>query len=284
MAEILKGAPVAEAITEKTIEDIAFLKGKGITPCLGILRVGEKPDDIAYEKSAMNRAAKLGVAVENILLPEDVTQEDLEAAILRINQNDGIHGVLMLRPLPKHLDSEKSRNMLAPEKDVDGCTDSSLAGVFTNHDIGFPPCTAQAVMEILDYYGIEVSEKKVAIIGRSLVIGRPLGMMLMHRDATVVYCHRKTPSLSKETSDADILISTAGTLGLVDSSFVHSNQVVIDAGMNWDEKKQGMSGDVDFEKVEPLVKSITPVPGGVGTVTTAVLFSNVIKSAKGRRK
>lgn len=280
MADILKGSPVAEALTEKMKADVAELNSKGINPTLAILRVGERPDDISYERGAVKRAEKAGVSIKQVILPADVTQTEFDKALLSLNADREVHGILMFRPLPEHLDSEKARKMLAPEKDVDGCTDGSLAGVFINTQTGFPPCTAQAAMEILHYYGVEIKGKKAAVIGRSLVIGRPVAMMLMHENATVAICHTKTVDVPSITREADILIAAAGVLRSVNSDFINPDQVVIDVGINWDEEKQGIAGDVDFASVEPAVKAITPVPGGVGTVTTSVLISHVIEAAK----
>ncbi|MCR4668399.1 MAG: bifunctional 5,10-methylenetetrahydrofolate dehydrogenase/5,10-methenyltetrahydrofolate cyclohydrolase [Clostridia bacterium] len=280
MAEIYKGAPVAEALTEKMIADVEVLKAKGITPTLAIFRVGERPDDLSYERGAMKRAEKAGVAVKNVVLPADVCQTDFDAALTALNDDPEVHGILMFRPLPAQLDNEKARMMLAPEKDIDGMTDGSLAGVFTNTKTGFPPCTAQAAMEILHHYGVEIKGKKAAVIGRSLVIGRPVAMMLMHENATVVNCHTKTVDVPSITREADILIAAAGQLRSVGPEYVNPEQVVIDVGINWDAEKNGIAGDVDFDAVEPLVKAITPVPGGVGSVTTCVLISHVIEAAK----
>ena len=177
MAEILKGAPVTAALNEKMTAEVAELKAGGIVPTLAILRVGERPDDLSYETGAMKRCAAVGVEVKNVVLPADVCQEDFDAALTALNEDDSVHGILMFRPLPKQLDSEKARQMLNPAKDVDGCTDGSLAGVFTNTKVGFAPCTAQAAMEILDFYGIDCTGKRAAVIGRSLVVGRPASMM-----------------------------------------------------------------------------------------------------------
>ena len=287
MADILKGAPVAEALTEKMITDVYELRSKGIEPTLAILRVGERPDDISYERGAVKRAEKAGVTVKKVILSADISQDDFDKALTALNEDDEVHGILMFRPLPEQLDNERARKMLAPEKDIDGCTDGSLAGVFTNTKTGFPPCTAQAAMEILHHYGVEIKGKKAAVIGRSLVIGRPVAMMLMHENATVVNCHTKTADVPSITRKADILIAAAGVLRSVNADFVNPDQVVIDVGINWDEEKQGIAGDVDFDSVEPVVKAITPVPGGVGTVTTCVLISHVIEAAKrlaGNRK
>jgi len=215
-----------------------------------------------------------------VILPADVSQDDFDRTLVELNVDPAVHGILMMRPLPDHLDNERARQMLAPEKDVDGCTDGSLAGVFTNSGIGFPPCTAQAAMEILHYYGIDPRGRKAAVIGRSLVVGRPLGMMLMHENATVVNCHTKTVDVPSITRQADILIAAAGVLGSVKPEFTNPDQVIIDVGINWDEEKNGIAGDVVFDEVEPVVKAITPVPGGVGTVTSTILVSHVVEAAK----
>lgn len=280
MAEILKGAPVAEAINERTIEKVAKLKKKGINPTLCILRVGERPDDLSYERTAEKRAEKVGVEVVKKVLPADCDQESFDKVLEEINNDDSIHGILMFRPLPKQLDNEKARQMLNPAKDIDGCTDGSLAGVFTNTKVGFPPCTAQAAMEILKYYDIPISGKKACVLGRSLVIGRPVAMLLMHENATVVNCHTRTVEPEKIASEADILIAAVGSLKSVGKEYTNPNQVIIDVGINWDESIQKIAGDVNFDEVESNVAALTPVPGGVGTVTTSVLISNVVTSAE----
>ena len=280
MAKILKGAPVTEAMNQKMMEDVAMLREKGVDPTLAIFRVGERPDDLSYERGAMKRCEKIGVTVKNVVLPADVSQEDFDKTLISLNEDPAVHGILMFRPLPSQLDDEKARQMLSPAKDIDGCTDGSLAGVFTNTATGFPPCTAQAAMEILHYYGIELKGKKAAVIGRSLVIGRPVAMMLMHENATVVNCHTRTVDVPSITSKADILIAAAGKLASVGPEYTNPDQVIIDVGINWDEAKGGIAGDVDFDAVEPHVAALTPVPGGVGTVTTSVLVSHVVEAAK----
>lgn len=280
MARILKGKEVADALTARMQQDVEELKAQGVTPTLCIFRVGERPDDLAYERGATKRAQAAGVKVKNLILPADVPQDVFDRELNRVNKDDTIHGILLFMPLPKHLDTERARQMLNPAKDVDGCTDLSLAGVFTNTKTGFPPCTAQAAMEILHHFDIPVSGKKAAVIGRSLVIGRPVGMMLMHENATVVNCHTRTVDVPSITREADILIAAAGRLHSVTRDFTNPDQVVIDVGINWDEEKGGISGDVAFEDVEPHVQAITPVPGGVGSVTSSVLIGHVIEAAK----
>ena len=280
MAKILKGKEVADALTARMQQDVEELKAQGVTPTLCIFRVGERPDDLAYERGATKRAQAAGVKVKNLILPGDVPQDVFDRELNRVNKDDTIHGILLFMPLPRHLDTERARQMLNPAKDVDGCTDLSLAGVFTNTKTGFPPCTAQAAMEILHHFDIPVSGKKAAVIGRSLVIGRPVGMMLMHENATVVNCHTRTIDVPSITREADILIAAAGRLHSVTRDFTNPDQVVIDVGINWDEEKGGISGDVAFEDVEPHVQAITPVPGGVGSVTSSVLIGHVIEAAK----
>lgn len=280
MAEILKGAPVAAALSESVRSEVEELKAQGIVPMLAIVRVGERPDDLAYERGAMKRAEKVGVEVRSEVFPEDITEEEFFRELDRINKDDAVHGILMFQPLPKHIDTAGARDRIDPAKDIDGCTAISMAGVFTNRPLGFPPCTAAAAMEILHYYGIDPKGKRAAVIGRSLVIGRPVAMMLMHENATVTNCHTRTTDVPGITRTADILIAAAGVLRSVTPEYVNPDQIVIDVGINWDEKKGGIAGDVDFNAVEPVVKAITPVPGGVGSVTSTILMKHVVEAAK----
>ena len=192
MALVLRGKEVADALTAQMKQDVEQLRAAGTVPTLCIFRVGERPDDLSYERGAVKRASMAGVEVRKVVLPADVSQEEFDSEFKKVNEDDSIHGILLFRPLPRHLDNEKARQMLNPAKDIDGCTDLSLAGVFTNTKTGFPPCTAQAAMEILHYFNIPIKGKKAAVIGRSLVVGRPVAMMLMHENATVVNCHTRT--------------------------------------------------------------------------------------------
>lgn len=282
MAEILKGADVVAALNEKMKAEIAALAEKNVFPTLAILRVGERPDDISYEKGAMKRCETVGVAVKNVLLPADVDQRALMAEVERLNADDKVHGVLIFRPLPKHLDEETVRAALAPEKDIDGITDGSLAGVFTGSGSGFAPCTAQACIEILDHYGVACKGKRAVVIGRSLVVGKPVAMMLMAKHATVTVCHTRTVDMPSVTREAEIVIVAAGKMETVTAEYFSPGQVVIDVGINWNDEKGKLCGDVKFDEAEPIVAAITPVPGGVGTVTTSVLVSHVVEAAKRR--
>ncbi len=280
MAKLLKGKEVAAAVNADSKERAAALKEKGIIPTLAILRVGEKGDDISYEKGAMKRCANIGVAVKNVILPQDTDQETFYQTIDDLNHDPSVHGILMFRPLPKHLNNEKARNAIAPEKDIDGCSDGSLAGVFTGNGRGYAPCTAEAAVAILDHYGIEVSGKNAVIIGRSLVVGRPLAMMLMERNATVTICHTRTRDIPEMTRRADIVVSCMGRIEALNAEYFSRGQTIIDVGITWNEAKQKVSGDVLFEEAEPLADAITPVPGGVGAVTTSLLVRHVVDAAE----
>jgi len=279
MAEILKGKPAADALNEKIVNEVNLLSKINIRPALAIVRVGSKPDDIAYERGAVKRCEKTGVAVRAITLPEDVSQSRLVEAIQKLNEDRSVHGILLLRPLPAHINDDLIRNTLAPEKDVDGITDGSLAGVFVGTDLGFPPCTPQACMEMLDYYGVEVKGKNVVVIGRSTVVGKPAAMMLTKRHGTVTICHTRTVDLPGVCRQAEILIAAAGKAKMVSKEYLSPGQIVIDVGINFTEDGS-MCGDVDFDQAKEIVAAITPVPGGVGAVTTAVLVKHVVEAAK----
>lgn len=280
MAEILKGAPVAKALNERMSVKVEELKRKNVEPTLAILRVGERADDLSYEKGAMKRCDQVGVTVKSVVLPVDVEEDVFFATLNQLNEDNAVHGILMLRPLPVHIDGEKARQMIKPAKDIDGCTEGSLAGVFTNTKVGFAPCTAQAAVEILDYYGIDCKGKRVAVIGRSLVVGRPVSMMLMHKNATVTICHTGTIDVPYVTREAEILVVCSGQMESVGAEYLREGQVVVDVGIGWNEEKGKLCGDVKFDEAEPVVASITPVPGGVGTVTTSVLVSHVVEAAE----
>ena len=279
--ELLKGKPVADKINEQTAAMAEELISKGVVPTLAILRVGKNPSDTAYEDSAVKKAKSLGVHVEKYIMDAKSDESDVLDVLKVINDDENIHGILMFRPLPAGMDEEKVRNHLAASKDVDGITDAALGGIFTGNVSGFPPCTAEAAMTILKYYGIELSGKKAVVIGRSLVVGKPVAMMLMAEHATVTICHSRTPEedLKAACLDADIIICAAGRRSTLTEDCVNGKQVVIDVGINFDEEGK-MCGDADFEAVKDKVKAITPVPGGVGVVTTTLLMRNVVNSAK----
>lgn len=283
MAQILSGREVASAMNDALLTRAGALAERGILPTLAIVRVGENESDLSYERGAEKRAQKVGVDVRLIALPEAVAAETLLETIRALNEDEGIHGVLLLRPLPGHLKDKSQQicNALRPDKDVDAMTDLSSAGVYQGRpDLGFPPCTPEACMKILHHYGISCAGKRAVVIGRSLVVGRPLAMMLMAEDATVTLCHSKTPNLPEIARQGDILVTAAGRLGFVDAGFVRPGQVVLDVSVNWDPEKNGIAGDCVFDEVEPVVSAITPVPGGVGAVTSSVLMDHVITAAE----
>jgi len=283
MAELLKGANVVGALNEKMAREVEALKERGVSPMLAIIRVGERPDDISYERSATKRCETVGVAVRSLALPSNVTQGALMSSLEALNDDRSVHGILVFRPLPGHLDESAVCAALKPEKDVDGITESSLAGVFTGSGRGFPPCTAQACIEILDHYGIDCKGKQAVVIGRSLVVGKPAAIMLMGRHATVTVCHTRTVGTPAIARGAEILIVAAGRMESLTKEYFSPGQIVIDVGINWNDEKGKLCGDVKFEDAEPIVAAITPVPGGVGTVTTSVLVSHVVEAAKNRR-
>ena len=279
MSQILSGKEVAYSISKALKNKVESLKLKGIFPTLAIVRVGEKAADLSYEKGAVKRCNDIGIKVKKITLPEETTTEQLLKVIYDINENKQIHGCLMFRPLPHQIDEQYVCNSLSAEKDIDSITEKSLNGVFVNRKVGFPPCTAQACLEILDYYGYSVQGKRVVVIGRSLVIGKPLAMMLLNRNATVTICHSKTENLPLVCSSADILIAAVGRSKMVNEKFVNPDQIVLDVGINVNQSGQ-LTGDVDFGEIENHVAAITPVPGGVGSVTTSVLCKHVIEAAE----
>lgn len=280
MAELLKGKAVADSLTEITKAKAEALKADGITPTLAIVRLGENPGDLSYERGALKRAEQTGVAVKQFVYEADIAQDALIEEIHKINDDDSIHGVLIFRPLPKHIDDKAVCDALAPAKDMDGITAGSMAGVFMDSGEGYPPCTAAACMEILDYYGVELQGKKVTVMGRSLVIGKPVAMMAMKKNATVTICHSKTDieDFKAAGKNADIVIAALGKAKMIDTERLGSGQVIVDVGINVDENGK-LCGDVNFDEAEPNASMVTPVPGGVGSVTTAVLMKHVVLAA-----
>jgi methylenetetrahydrofolate dehydrogenase (NADP+)/methenyltetrahydrofolate cyclohydrolase len=280
MALLLKGAPVAAALNAEAARESAALRERGIEPALAIVRLGEKEGDIAYERGAVKRAAAVGVSVRHVVLPEDTNGEALTGTILSLNEDSAVHGVILLRPLPPHIDGEAIRNSLSPAKDIDGITDASLAGVFAGSASGFAPCTARACIELLDFYHIDCTGKRAVVIGRSLVAGRPAAMLLLARNATVTICHSRTADLKHAVSDAEIVIAALGKKEALGAGYFRAGQVVLDVGINWDAEKGRITGDVNFVEAEALVAAISPAPGGVGAVTTSVLMKQVVQAAR----
>lgn len=274
-----KGAPAAAALMEDLTGRVERLSGAGVTPTLAIVRVGERPDDCAYETGAVKRCEKAGVAVKRFPLPAGCSALELRAVLEHINAVSEIHGCLMLRPLPDPAMEEMACALLDPKKDVDCMTPAALAGVFAGKGWGYPPCTAQACLELLNYYGTDLTGKRAAVVGRSLVIGKPVSMLLQAENATVTMCHTRTKDLPAVCRGAEVLIAAAGRANLLGAAHVSPGQVVLDVGINVDESGK-LCGDVKFDEAEPVVSAITPVPGGVGAVTTAVLVKHVVEAAE----
>lgn len=279
MATILKGAPVVAAMNERNAALCEQLKAKGITPTLAVVRVGEREDDLSYERGVIARCGKVGVEVKQFLLPADASQDDLLKVIAEVNAEDTIHGCLLFRPLPKQFNDRTVRAALAPEKDIDGITDGSLAGVFTNTALGYPPCTAQACLEILKYYDIPLSGKRAVVVGRSLVVGKPAAMMLDRENTTVTICNSRTQNLPALCKEADVVVVAMGKRGFIGADCLREGQTVVDVGIHVGDDGK-LCGDVRFAEAEPVVEAITPVPGGVGTVTTSVLVGHVVEAAE----
>lgn len=280
MAKLLRGVPVSVAIEDELVDRVAVLEGRGVVPALAIVRVGERDDDLSYERGAEKHCGRVGINVRRFVLPPDCSQDELIDVIAKVNADESVHGCLMFRPLPKTLDEVAACMALEPAKDIDCITAGSLYGVFANRPTGFPPCTAEACIELLDYYGIGLEGVRVVVVGRSLVVGKPVSCMLQARNATVTVCHTRTKNLADELSRAEVIVAAAGHVGTVGPDCVREGQTIVDVGINWDEKEERLIGDVDFDAVEPIVSAITPVPGGVGSVTTAVLCRHVIEAAE----
>ena len=254
MATILKGAPVVAAMNEANAARCAALAAKGITPTLAVVRVGEREDDLSYERGVMTRCGKVGAAVRQFLLPADATQDALLEVIEKINADKSIHGCLLFRPLPRQFDDRTIRAALAPEKDIDGITDGSLAGVFTNTALGYPPCTAQACLEILKYYDIPLSGKRAVVVGRSLVVGKPAAMMLDRENATVTVCNSRTQNLPALCKEADVVVVAMGKRGFIGADCLREGQTVVDVGIHVGDDGK-LCGDVRFAEAEPVVEA-----------------------------
>lgn len=278
--ETLKGKTTVDAMYDRM--QLMLLPFEGFMPHLAIIRVGENPADVSYEKGAKKRMEKVGIRVSTYEFPENITMEEFTEAFQFINGDDDVDGILLFCPLPKQLDEKKIRDMIDPVKDVDGISPVNQAKVFAGDETGHAPCTAEAVMEVLKDARIDLTGKEVAIIGRSMVVGRPLSMLMLQKNATVTICHTKTQNMQAVCRRADILVACAGRAKLVNASYVKTDAVVIDVGINEDEQGK-LVGDVDFADIADVAGKATPVPGGVGMVTTSVLAKHVIKAALSRR-
>ena len=279
MGEIIKGKPVADAITETVVKEVEEIKGQGINPKLKIVRVGADPSDLAYERGALKRMEKCGIEREVIELPVDISQDDFIKELKKVNDDENTHGILVFRPMPKHLDEDVIKYIISPEKDVDCFSPVNVAKVTEGDETGFPPATPTAVMEILKHYDVDLKGKHAVVIGRSLVVGKPVSMLLLKEHATVTICHSRTQDLAGMSRTADILVAAVGRAKMVDDRFIKDGATVIDVGINMDENDK-LCGDVDFDKCMDKASMITPVPAGVGSVTTSVLAKHVVKACR----
>ena len=274
----LRGKPVADAIVARAKKNIEELGKLGKTPKLAVIRIGQKPDDLAYERGIIKRFSEAGCDHVVLELPLDCTQEDLDSTVDKANNDDSIDAILLFRPIPKNLNDDHIRNTIDPRKDIDGIGIINQSGLYKGVKDAYAPCTAQAVIEILRHYEIPMKGARVTVVGRSLVIGRPVSLLLMGENATVTICHTGTKDLTAELMKADIVVASAGRAKMIKAEQLREGQIVIDVGMNADEDGK-LCGDVDYANAVDKVDSITPVPGGVGAVTTSVLLDYTVRSA-----
>ena len=274
----LRGKKVSDGIKEyvsKELETLSFV------PKLAIVRVGENPDDMSYERGATKKLKSFGLDVASYVFPQDISDEDFKNAFKDINEDDEVTGILLLRPLPRTINEKDIENMIDPKKDLDGISPINIAKVFAGDTTGFSPCTAEAVIEVLKAYDIELTGKRVTVVGRSMVVGKPVSMLLLKENATVTMTHTRTVDLKKTCSDAEIVIAAAGRAKMLNSDYCGQDAVMIDVGINVDDNGK-LCGDVDYSTLDGKASAATPVPGGVGPITTAVLAKHLIQAAKMR--
>lgn len=274
----LRGKKVSDGIKEyvsKELETLSFV------PKLAIVRVGENPDDMSYERGATKKLKSFGLDMASYVFPQDISDEAFKKAFKDINEDDEVTGILLLRPLPRTINEKDIENMIDPKKDLDGISPINIAKVFAGDTTGFSPCTAEAVIEVLKAYDIELTGKRVTVVGRSMVVGKPVSMLLLKENATVTMTHTRTVDLKKTCSDAEIVIAAAGRAKMLNSDYCGQDAVMIDVGINVDENGK-LCGDVDYATLDGKASAATPVPGGIGTITTAVLAKHLIQAAKMR--
>ena len=282
MAEILSGKTVSARIKENLKKEIEELKAKGVLPGLAVIIVGEDPASKVYVGRKEAMCQELGMHSEKFALPEETTQEELVALVEKLNCDDKIHGILVQLPLPKHLDEKTVINTIRPEKDVDAFHPVNVGKIMIG-DYDFVPCTPAGIMELIAESKVEVEGKTCVVIGRSNIVGKPMSMLLLHKNGTVTTCHSRTKNIKEITKTADILVAAVGRANFVTADMVKPGAVVIDVGMNRLEDGR-LVGDVAFDEVEKIAGAITPVPGGVGPMTIAMLMQNTLTAAKNTLK
>lgn len=282
MSKIISGKEIGQKIREDVAKRVERVKEQGVTPGLAVILVGDNPASKTYVANKQKSCAAIGVHSELIKLPAETTEEALVAEITKLNEAAHIHGILVQLPLPKHIDEDTIIAAIAPAKDVDGFSPISVGKMMLGQDT-FLPCTPYGVMKLLEYSGVDVAGKHAVVVGRSHIVGKPMGQLLLQKDATVTYTHSKTPDLKAMTKQGDIIIAAVGRPNFITKEHVKEGAVVIDVGINRDENNK-LCGDVDFADVEPVVSKITPVPGGVGPMTITMLLENTVKSAENTLK
>lgn len=275
---VLDCREAARSIKEELAKKVQLLADKGSRPKLGIIRVGARPEDISYERGIMKNCESIGVSCQVMALDEDISNEDFMNTLEAANKDESINGILVFRPLPPHIDENKARHLIDPAKDIDCMNPSNLAKVFEGDDSGFKPCTPAAVMEIIKFFGINLQGENVVVIGRSMVVGKPLSMMLLKENATVTICHSRTKDIKNIVSRGDIVVAAIGKARAIGADYIKPGAVVIDVGVN-SAPEGGICGDVDFDNVKDIASKITPVPGGVGAVTNLMLLKHVVEAA-----
>ncbi|MBB6443416.1 bifunctional 5,10-methylenetetrahydrofolate dehydrogenase/5,10-methenyltetrahydrofolate cyclohydrolase [Bacillus benzoevorans] len=279
MGEKLAGKPVVQSLRENIISRVEALKEKEINPTLLLIRVGAREDDLSYERGILKNCDLLGININVLELPVTVSMEELTSVFEKANKDENVHGMMIFRPLPDHLDIDVIQNLIAPEKDIDCMNPVNLERVFEGHSTGFAPCTPKAVIEILKSYQIPLSGANVAVAGRSLVVGKPLAMLLLDENATVTICHSRTKDMPAVTAKADVVVAAIGKAKFMDEKYFGEHSIVIDVGIN-DDGNGGICGDVDYDQVFDKVKAITPSIGGVGLITTTILLGHVVQACE----
>lgn len=274
----LKGKPVFSKIDDWTVRHKEILQGVGISPKLGVIRVGEREDDLSYEKSVIRKCGKLGLAHEVFAFPRNITEEAFLNEVEAINKMDRVHGILMFRPLPEHIDYDKVLVRFDPAKDIDGMLPENLGHVLAGNIAGYAPCTSEAVFELLKHYEVPLEGASIAVVNNSNVVGKPLAMMLSNAFATATLCHHKTKDLKDLMKSSDVVVSAVGKARLFDEGYFSENQYIVDVGINVDDEGK-LCGDIDFDPVVERSAGVTPVPGGIGGITTSILLRNVVKAA-----
>ncbi|MDD4705856.1 MAG: bifunctional 5,10-methylenetetrahydrofolate dehydrogenase/5,10-methenyltetrahydrofolate cyclohydrolase [Bacilli bacterium] len=273
----LYGTPVVDKMLKDINNKLNYLSKNNIIPKLAIVRLGENNDDILYEKSIIKNANSIGMQTDINVLPLNTEHKTLEELIIKLNNDKSIHGILIFNSLPINIDESKIKKIIKAEKDIDCISYNNIAKLFIGKEPDFIPCTVEAVIELLNFYNIDVEGKIITIIGRSEIVGKPLSIMLLNKNATVTICHSKTVNLIEECKKADILISSVGKANIITDKYINKDQIIIDIGINYLDGK--ICGDVNFDSVKDKIKMITPVPGGIGTITTTILIKNTIYNA-----